>query len=106
MSRKSDDKKKNQGQPEQEDKSLTEETSTENAQETLPVGDENQEVVEEKPVQISSKQFVKILREEFKKEQISESVYKAFLSTVPKVDWEKNYRLIWETTFRRPPAKK
>lgn len=61
---------------------------------------------EEKPVQISSKQFVKKLREEFKKEKIKESIYTAFLASVPRVDWEENYRLIWETTFKRPPAKK
>ena len=71
----------------------------ENIQETLP------ESAEEEPTQIASKQFVKILREEFKKENISESIYKAFLNSVPKVDWEKNYRLIWETTFKRPPGK-
>ena len=62
------------------------------------------EEVEEKPVQIPSKQFVKILKEEFK--NISESIYTAFLASVPKVDWEKNYRLIWETTFKRPPIEK
>lgn len=69
--------------------------------------DENlEEVPEEKPVQIASKQFVKILKEEFKKENISESVYIAFLASVPKVNWEKDYRLIWETTFKRPPIEK
>ncbi|MCK5606077.1 hypothetical protein KAR91_29530 [Candidatus Pacearchaeota archaeon] len=75
--------------------------------EEFPVaeGDKGNEE-EEKPVQIASKQFVKKLKEEFKKEKISESVYIAFLASVPRVDWEENYRLIWETTFRRPPAKK
>ncbi len=68
--------------------------------------EEEVEEIEEKPVQIASKQFVKILKEEFKKENISESVYIAFLASVPKVDWEKNYRLIWETTFKRPPVEK
>ncbi len=76
-------------------------------EETIPEegsGSRNEEV--EKPVQISSKQYVLKLKEEFKKEKISESVYKAFINSVPRADWEENYRLIWETTFRRPSAKK
>ncbi len=64
------------------------------------------EETEEKPTQIASKQFVKILKEEFKKENISESIYTAFLASVPKVDWEENYRMIWKTTFKRPPIEK
>lgn len=76
-----------------------------NSDEEKP-GENQGEEIEEEPVQIASKQFLKILREELKKEKISETVYKAFLASVPKVDWEKNYRMIWETTFRRPPAKK
>jgi hypothetical protein len=69
-------------------------------------GEELEEKVEEEPTQIASKQFVRILKEELKKENISESIYTAFLASVPKVDWEKNYRLIWETTFKRPPIEK
>lgn len=69
-------------------------------------GEEVEEKAEEEPTQIASKQFVKILKEEFKKENISESVYIAFLASVPKVDWEENYRLIWKTTFKRPPVEK
>lgn len=76
-----------------------------NSDEEKP-GENQGEEIEEEPVQIASKQFLKILREELKKEKISETVYKAFLASVPKVDWEENYRLIWETTFRRPPAEK
>ena len=61
---------------------------------------------EEKPVMIPSKQFVKILKDELDKEKISESIYVAFLASVPKVDWEENYRLMWTSTFRRPAKPK
>jgi len=78
----------------------------ENIQETIPeVPAEPVEPEGEKPTQIAAKQFVKILKEEFKGE-IKESIYTAFLGSVPAVDWEKNYRSIWETTFKRPPTKK
>ena len=52
-------------------------------------------------VQISAKQFVKKLKEELKGEKVLGSVYVAFVSIVPMVDTEENYRKIWKTTFKR-----
>ena len=100
---KKDGKKGVQDQTAAEDQSSTIEPVEKNIQESLP---EVAEETEEKPIKIASKQYVKKLKEEFKTEKISESVYTAFLASVPKVDWEKNYRLIWDTTFKRPPIKK
>ena len=67
--------------------------------------------VEEKPQKVepprennvimATKQFVKILKDELKKETISKSIYVAFMSSAPKVDTEENYRKIWKNTFRR-----
>ena len=87
---------------------IKDETLSENTEvkPTIDSSNDSNEDEEEKPVQIASRQFVNKLKEEFKKEKISESVYIAFLASVPKVDWEENYRLIWETTFKRLPAKK
>ena len=54
----------------------------------------------EEPVQIASKQFVKKLQEELKG-TIPASVFLAFVSVVPPVSTEENYRKIWKETFKR-----
>ncbi len=105
MTKPSKKEKDNQQTPAEESASIEEITAEENVIDTgLDAGETGEP--EQKPVQIASKQYVKLLKEEFKKEKISESIYTAFLNSVPRVDWPENYRLIWETSFRRPPVEK
>ena len=54
---------------------------------------------EEKPVQISSKQFIKKLKTEVT--GIPLRVFDAFIKAVTPVDTEDNYQKIWKTTFKR-----
>ena len=57
------------------------------------------EEIEQKPAQISAKQFAKKLKLEFK--DVPARVFVAFVKIVPPIDTEENYQKIWKTTFKR-----
>lgn len=54
------------------------------------------------PILMSSKLFIKKIKAELKGENISPSVFIAFVSTInPSIDSEENFRKKWKTTFKR-----
>jgi len=57
--------------------------------------------VSEKNTQISSKQFVKKLKEELKGKPIMENVYKSFIKNVPMVETDEYFRTTWQKTYNR-----
>ena len=62
---------------------------------------ETTETPKNEPQFISSKNFVKKLKQELKGEKISAPVFVAFEKIVKSIDSEDNYRKIWKTTFKR-----
>ena len=82
---------------------MTKKKATEETQEEIV--ETPPEPVKEIPVKkdtlIPSNLFIKNLKVKLAKENVSESLYIAFVSTVQRVDTEANYQKIWDTTFKR-----
>ena len=81
----------------------TEKATVETPEETVETVEAPPEPV--KPVKkntlIPSKLFINNLKVKLAKENVSESLYIAFLSSVERVNTEANYQKIWDTTFKR-----
>jgi len=62
---------------------------------------EEKKVSKQEPPKISSRIFIKKIKEELRGIDIHAGVFTAFPKVVPPVDTEENYRKVWDTTFRR-----